>query len=363
MLKVGSINRLWASILVAISAAAAVIYWRSPENTDNKSELSFEVSKPADRGDVLGLEVQHNGPDLNVTWNPPPVALAVAEAGTLTIVDNGLTKAVHLDSARLRRGHVLYTPMSDDILIRLDVKTSDHRSLAESVEVLRASGLGRSEIRTYPAIATQVQNKQPGAPKLATSRDSGRESTSAKSPGGVPSSVPPPPRSPKVELVPPRPVQRAEIELTPSRPIQQVEIDSAPPPLSQITPRQTTEMATQVPEPTVPALSSRTAAPDRELPASGNPVAPQPLRKVLPSVPLAKSIVNRPLDIRVQVRIDETGRVVQAHKLNDTGGILAEFLSTQAVNAAQHWTFQPATINGRNVASDYTITFHFAPAK
>jgi outer membrane biosynthesis protein TonB len=56
--------------------------------------------------------------------------------------------------------------------------------------------------------------------------------------------------------------------------------------------------------------------------------------------------------------VDESGRVVDARLLegrNKVGSLLA----SAALAAAKQWTFQPASLRGKNIPSDHTIVFQF----
>jgi TonB family protein len=62
----------------------------------------------------------------------------------------------------------------------------------------------------------------------------------------------------------------------------------------------------------------------------------------------------------VEVRIDEAGRVTEAHVLNG-GSDENNLFTSAALAAAREWIFQPATMNGKNVSSVHAIEFHFHP--
>jgi TonB family protein len=61
----------------------------------------------------------------------------------------------------------------------------------------------------------------------------------------------------------------------------------------------------------------------------------------------------------VQVRIDDAGRVAEAHVLN--GSNENQLLTNAALAAAKEWIFEPAKMNGKNVPSGHAIEFHFRP--
>jgi TonB family protein len=75
---------------------------------------------------------------------------------------------------------------------------------------------------------------------------------------------------------------------------------------------------------------------------------------------LAPGLITQVTRVEVAVRIDNTGHVVSAHVLNESGNTKGA-LSQAAVNAARQWTFQPASLQGEKVESEHTIVFEFRP--
>jgi TonB family protein len=63
--------------------------------------------------------------------------------------------------------------------------------------------------------------------------------------------------------------------------------------------------------------------------------------------------------VDVQVRIDETGRVIEAQVKNGTrdNGLLRN----ATVAAAKQWVFEPAKSDGKSIPSDHTIEFRLHP--
>jgi TonB family protein len=88
---------------------------------------------------------------------------------------------------------------------------------------------------------------------------------------------------------------------------------------------------------------------------------PKPLLQVMPNTrSLAPGVITQVTRVEVAVRIDNTGRVMSAHALNENGNSKPA-LSQAAVAAARQWTFQPATLQGEKVESEHTIVFEFRP--
>jgi len=62
--------------------------------------------------------------------------------------------------------------------------------------------------------------------------------------------------------------------------------------------------------------------------------------------------------IKVLVRVDETGRVVDARILEGKNRV-GSMLGSAALTAARQWVFEPASLHGKTIASDHTILFQF----
>ena len=73
-----------------------------------------------------------------------------------------------------------------------------------------------------------------------------------------------------------------------------------------------------------------------------------------------KGMLTTRVDVKVQVLVNEAGKVVTVKPLN-TSGQLGRFLGVAAANAARLWTFEPATIDERKVPGELTLEFAFVP--
>jgi TonB family protein len=73
--------------------------------------------------------------------------------------------------------------------------------------------------------------------------------------------------------------------------------------------------------------------------------------------PFAGSTVYGPVDITIQVKINEHGRVTEVHTIG--GSSSDATLTARAAAAAKQWMFEPAKLHDKNVPSDHTIIFQF----
>jgi TonB family protein len=92
-------------------------------------------------------------------------------------------------------------------------------------------------------------------------------------------------------------------------------------------------------------------------------VPPRPLKKVMPNgtYPEQLPVIYETTQVAVQVNIDATGRVTDAHAV-ENGGKANLRLASGAVSAAKQWRFEPATIHGKPIASEHMLVFVFRPS-
>jgi len=91
-------------------------------------------------------------------------------------------------------------------------------------------------------------------------------------------------------------------------------------------------------------------------------VPPRPIKKVMPSgiYQGLPQVVYETTQIEVEVNIDVTGRVRDAHRVQN-GKKANVSLVSSAVSAAKQWTFEPAMMHGKPVAADHVLVFVFHP--
>jgi hypothetical protein len=124
-----------------------------------------------------------------------------------------------------------------------------------------------------------------------------------------------------------------------------------------------------------PALAVAQPAATTEPADSGEPVIPVIMFRPVPPTNLAEFSPARPLRrftpdadashvtgtqvVEVEVRINDDGKVTEAHPLN--AGAKTPYLTAMAVKASLQWTFEPARSQGRVVPSGYRISYRFSP--
>ncbi len=386
-------------LIVAIGAAA---YFALPTLRSHFQNVTEYASKAG-----VGLQVARL-PDgqLDLTWNRRAAELENAKSAKLTIIDGALFREVNMDNAQLRSGKLTYFPNSADVQFRLEVNLDNARSLAEWVRVL-SPGVNTSGTDSRVATDSSNQNEVPPPANPA--------------PVAAPSIEVPVHREFKAPVLKPlKPIalrtsqpQNGFREWAPPPDIRlQIEQNSAPLPLplllapllpipAQFTPKisgpgvndnpprteyapknanlvrsstgsqpvaginlkptdttqadRTASVRTWPPKSVVAPVSRSTPDPS----AASIYIPPRPIQKSVPNTRfLGASINDDVLQVEVQVRIDASGHVTEAHALQN-GKKISSLLTGAAVAAAKRWTFEPAIFRGRPVSADHTIVFEF----
>jgi hypothetical protein len=249
------------------------------------------------------------------------------------------------------------------------------------------------------AEARPVQSKSESLPPAAISANRAQDSADARQPSAEPRVSPVITRSQEPEKAPeiretakaapplasnatPPPVS-APVAIDSSRaPVTRPAANPPAPPASEALPlaRPPAANSSQAPIPLPPSPSSlpvpsapraepihSPTAPSPASPsAASNYVAPVPIKQASPTLtPDVRAEVNSgegKLVVSVRVAIDASGKVKSAEIAPtslpvDSPRIV--YVKAAAVGAARAWQFRPATLNGNNVASDYTIDFKF----
>lgn len=388
-------RRMLVPVLVgagALLAGAVGAYWWSgglaSKHAPLRSELAHPdtstapVSAPASQG--LDLAVNRAVGGLMVSWNGAAVNAA---GGQLIITDGDLpSEIVPLTADDVRKGKIFYRTNSERLRFRVELVDSGGRRWSDSVLVLggaQAAGYSSaSEPRVRDTAARSAYREQPPASSNLPPVESRpyAPATSAPQPS-VPASQPRQPVSART-FQPPRqqsasaPVERTVILDAPSpMPVgapavhiaQAQPAVSAPPlrppaeaPVAQSPPaqkpaQQTTPPLSNAVPPTQPAAGAAQATTTAPRQYTG-PVA---ISQITPRLELAiRSVLVNDVEVEVRVEIDASGHVVRAEPLQKLTG-LYKHIERAAVNAAERWRFQPATINGKNVPSVQTIKFLF----
>ncbi len=358
----------------------------------------------------FGMRISTQGDSFWLTWDRNSAAVTQASDGVLRILDGDGHRDIKLGAGDVRNGSVLYRPQSGDVTFDLELRRDGAVLGTESIRALDASRA------TAPGGAAVASSSAPSAAVPTIAGSTFRRARAAQVPAGqlqpqtTPQPLPnaavaappsesgsrPEPSSPAGEqapaplVIPPGPllrnsplpvakaVQTATANAEPPgaaiRPIE-TPVDSgasqaaAKPPESkpQAAPVQQPSLARERAAPqevqTAAAAPPQTAASPAiaNAPAPGTPLVtpPQPLRKVMPSIRNLGPQLFQPTEVNVLVSIDASGRVIEAHPV-DNGKRINQALIGEAIKAAREWTFEPATDRGKPVPATHLITFRFA---
>jgi TonB family protein len=413
----GAAIRLWMVaivILVAIAASfSAAFFIYRPHN--RVVSAGAAVSTPSDSRTSLRAERQ--GEDLKIIWDLNSPEVAGATSGVLDIDDGGMTRRIPMTADQVRFGSLLYTPVSEQVSVRLTALKDNQTTKQESVLVLlrRPAQAQAKSGQPSPRIPFEVKSVKPERTPatrafVPPAGDRGvKPSVELEEPPAIQAStqrvdLPTPPLG-SVSPPPALAISRSE----PAKPAPQANpqhVDSpapsqgsvAPPPGITVPRTEPVKPATQASpqrvDPPASALGSASSPAAGALPPSepAKPAAQTPLVSASPRPPIAapqtetakpaeegyvapvltsqagvrvprelQPILTRPVAVSVRVDVNEAGRVTRAEAIAEKG--IHALLLNAAADAARQCRFQPARRGQSAVSSTVTIVFHIDPAK
>jgi hypothetical protein len=190
-------------LFLAIAAVAGFFGYR---NLNHSDAAAFPVV--TNSALPLKLSVAEKQNQLEVAWDRSAPAIAIAKRGVLSISDGSNRRDIELSGTQLRNGRVLYSRLSRDVNLRMEVFTEGRASVSESIRIVSADEPKPTE--PPPPVAPMAENQPPK--KKATPRAAKVSARPAfRAPSGV-SSPPAAERAPEPP-VPPPPAAPAEVEL------------------------------------------------------------------------------------------------------------------------------------------------------
>ncbi len=291
----------------------------------------------------LGLQVErYRRGDLRLSWNHDAPVIANATSGTLMVQDGVTPRIIPLDASLVRGGSLLYSPVSDQVQMRLTVE-SPGQTATEMVLVVIPSGGNPTvdPLSVRNAAPTLTQGLEPQASGEAPAR-----------PRPVKPFVPPdsPARAaqPEVALPPPSAPAVQMRALVPTVDLGGSPVPPAPSARSE-TPagRGQTSTTAAVTPPNQPS-------PPRLTPAEA-------ISRTTPSVPeMFRGPNYKPEVVEVTLSLDATGKIVNARS---TSTSRLPWLNMAAEAAARSWKFKPARLGDRPVPSEVVLSFKFEPRR
>jgi hypothetical protein len=365
---------LLSSLAVLIIAAAvtfAVAYFRDRQMTAADATASVQ-GIPA-RTVRLGMRARQQGRDLLLSWDEKSQAVQSATDGLLQIDDGAQHREIALDRSGIQGCSMLYTPTSDDVVFRLEIRGKEGVRGAESLEVV-GTGTHTADLQVPPASAPAPEVKpepnRPNADKLLS------DVLAANRRGSKKVNTP----NPASQRVSRRPAKPVDATARGSRPVTQTLAAEKAPPLSMATVAAAQPSAfsgQQLPKPPPQPSASAAKSPSQPAETVGSAATPSsstngmnsgtasyvPPRPVKWTAPNAKSLglkIASATDVQIKVRIDDSGRVTSAHALLD-GSPHDEALANAVAGAVKQWVFEPAKMHGKNVPSEETVVIRIGP--
>jgi hypothetical protein len=338
-------------VLAAVVAGVLVVQLVRPSKT--------VPAVPAPHGpSQISLNVERNGPQLRIRWEPNSEAVRRATHAALYIVDGNHKTTLELAQQQLNSGSVAYRAQTPEVMFRLNLATPNG-DIGDSIRVLGAAP-AQSVQTAALIVAPPVPRPAPvaAAPRRVNSR-------------------------PKPEEFDGK-AERAELVLEPS-PRHDVLIIAPTLPEAPAS----VQPVGEVPLPAVLAAIPVRAArlPDPAVTVTAEPVATSGLAQVVGKIPLMRRLrkqpqafvppvpihearpnltardrhdLSRPVSVDVKVYVTESGKVDYAELLSNGLG-QDRNLATAAVFAARQWQFSPARLGEESEPGEVVLHFRFNP--
>jgi hypothetical protein len=131
-------TRLWpTAALVVIAISATQVIWNSKGTASANSSQATPAPAMASAYETpLGLKVNSLPHQLEIRWNRAAPTITAAAQATLSISESGVTETVPFEPGDLREGYVAYTPKTNNVSIRFEVKAADGSATTESIRVV-----------------------------------------------------------------------------------------------------------------------------------------------------------------------------------------------------------------------------------
>lgn len=325
---------------------------------------------------VAALSVHRDGDQLRIGWNPA----ATAQGAKLEILDGAERTSIPISATM---SSLTYAPRTGDIEVRFialeetaEVRRQTVRFLerepptflgpwvAPGADFGRQAGMVRAadENPSRMTLTSSTKGSAPQAPVVPQPEQQNRPSPRAfvPPPNQAPSGVE---RTTLLDAPPPEPSGSALASAT--RPPLATNGISAPqvaPPPEPSERVQSQIPAEQASSPIPPAKPAAAATSPATRPVSLEHFQPPfPTRKVQPVLERSAAVLIRrdeQMEIILRVQIDETGRVLAADVVPNTGKIQSPF-EKAAVAAAMQWRFEPARLGDKPMRSEHTVHFIF----
>ena len=203
-------GRRWL-VAPAFLALAGVVGFFGYRNLSSPRQQT--ASAAIDSALPLKLSVAEKQDQLDVTWDRNAAAVTQADRGVLSISDGSHRRDLELTGAQLRNGRVLYSRLSPDVGLRLEVFRAGKESVSESIRIVSPEPGNRIAApeppRPQPERVAETPSARPPAvrPSAPPIRSTPRSAPPVRPAATKTEPAPKPPESqPEVELQ--RPARR-----------------------------------------------------------------------------------------------------------------------------------------------------------
>jgi TonB family protein len=334
-------NWYWLAAFVALLIVSSI------EARNGHVLHDFFIHSDSPAGKHMGLRLEHVGSDWRFSWDPDAAIISKATKGRLSITDGTFRRILDLDPSDLRGGTIVYTPLTNDVVLRLEVDSADSRkTVSEAVRI--AAGRPPSiasnapfednrtdSKRTTSSTGSRTNRIDGSGAQAETSIPMGRLLTSLGSPRTDSSKFP-------ADVNP--------IEVKAIRTGETRGADTSPPtPRSPVVPEPAIKSGAVLPElpfavaPTPELTASSSHFDDAILIARKEPVYP---------ALATQSNLSGTVEVRFHIRADGTVRDVVVMYGNPV-------LAKAAVEAVQMWHYKPARLNGIPLETEGNALLNF----
>jgi TonB family protein len=317
--------------------------------------------KAPDEPSTLALKLQRIGNDWQLNWDSTAPFLLKAAAGHLLITDGSIHKSVDLDISDLRNGSVMYTPITDDVALRLDVVSPESVTLA--------SGTARMMAGLSPSPQDLVQhNGGSRDAKAHSEKVTSLDSAPSAGTGGSAIEI----TSEGSSIARSFPA-KATIPLTMSQPVYALGHEivnfeaTVPLPNPTMMLRETDTFAPPSMPPAPPELDPNANGSNSNLHSSARPVSQsaeaersgidRPAELITRRGPVYPELARRSGvsgTVQLQFRVGVSGKIENVRVVKGP-----PVLAQSAVEAVQMWRYNPAQVKGIPVDSEIRTTIIF----
>jgi protein TonB len=329
----GRFTLLIVGAVIAVGGIATGLILRSHRTETPRAVAASAVpaTPPAPVNNFpLQLQVEPQGKQTNVRWNPQSTLISQSREGRLVITENNQKpRTIPLGLDQLKFGHLTYQPQTDRVEFRLEVVDATGSVAEESVLSLA----------------------NPPAPAAAQATTAVAASGTPQAPVGVPKSEAPPAPSAAQAPAANRPAARAFNPPAVNRSPAPGGIVDAPPEVSANVAAPEALPSAQVPRAAAPPPP--TSSP-RPLLVESNLQAAKLIAKVTPVYPALARSARVQGTVHFKATIGKDGSV---QNLEMVGG--PSILRQPAIDAVKKWKYQPTVLNGQpmEVVTSIDVTF------